>query len=118
MELQKSNDPFEANCMMSFLNNDLILLENQIPWLVLDCLFQKIMSLEEIVELPLITLVTDFFSDWWFFTEPSTRLDGTWIPLLDDGPLVLFKGIEEADDSQSEAPSSFHLKFDPSSIIF
>ncbi|KAF4367682.1 hypothetical protein G4B88_001434 [Cannabis sativa] len=76
MELQKSNDPiFETNYMMSFLNNDLILLENQIPWLVLDCLFQKIMSPEEIVELPLITLVTDFFSDWWFSTEVENNFE-------------------------------------------
>ncbi|KAM6549618.1 hypothetical protein CsatB_021294 [Cannabis sativa] len=61
-ELIGENDPiFGVNCMMSMLTHDLILLENQIPWLVLESLFKKIITPDH-VNLPLITLVTNFFN--------------------------------------------------------
>ncbi|KAF4385763.1 hypothetical protein F8388_010319 [Cannabis sativa] len=78
-ELRKSDDPiFGVNCMMASLYDDLVLLENQIPWLVLDCLFQKIVTTPEVVskdELPLTTLVTNFFSGWWFSSEVDNNYE-------------------------------------------
>ncbi|PON93748.1 hypothetical protein TorRG33x02_104510 [Trema orientale] len=54
------NDPvFSVNCMNSLLYHDLLLLENQIPWLVLKRLFDRTMNI--IVTLPLTKLVTNFF---------------------------------------------------------
>ncbi|GMN41490.1 hypothetical protein TIFTF001_010697 [Ficus carica] len=39
-KLQKNDDPvFKMSCMRQFLCHDLILLENQIPWMVLEILF-------------------------------------------------------------------------------
>ncbi|KAJ4841640.1 hypothetical protein Tsubulata_034071 [Turnera subulata] len=39
-ELVEDDDPiFHMSCMLQYLYHDLILLENQIPWLVLECLF-------------------------------------------------------------------------------
>uniref|UniRef100_A0A803QL56 Uncharacterized protein n=1 Tax=Cannabis sativa TaxID=3483 RepID=A0A803QL56_CANSA len=64
--------------MMASLCGDLVLLENQIPWLVLDCLFQKIVTTPEVVskdELPLTTLVTNFFSGWWFSSEVDNNYE-------------------------------------------
>ncbi|KAM6573208.1 hypothetical protein CsatA_017288 [Cannabis sativa] len=79
VELRKSDDPiFGVNCMMASLCGDLVLLENQIPWLVLDCLFQKIVTTPEVVskdELPLTTLVTNFFSGWWFSSEVDNNYE-------------------------------------------
>ncbi|XP_062105472.1 UPF0481 protein At3g47200-like [Humulus lupulus] len=55
-------DPiFSSNRMMILLYYDLILLENQVPWLVLDCLFKMTMTPDE--KIPLITLVTNFFDN-------------------------------------------------------
>ncbi|KAK6256295.1 hypothetical protein SCA6_017600 [Theobroma cacao] len=39
---KEQDDPiFSMSCMLQFLHHDLILLENQIPWLVLETLFEK-----------------------------------------------------------------------------
>ncbi|KAK8586973.1 hypothetical protein V6N13_085984 [Hibiscus sabdariffa] len=41
-EVKEHDDPiFSMSCMLQYLHHDLILLENQIPWLVLDFLFEK-----------------------------------------------------------------------------
>ncbi|KAK8710291.1 hypothetical protein V6N13_145623 [Hibiscus sabdariffa] len=41
-EVKELDDPiFSMSCMLQFLHHDLILLENQIPWLVLEILFEK-----------------------------------------------------------------------------
>ncbi|GMI76828.1 hypothetical protein like AT3G50120 [Hibiscus trionum] len=40
--VKEHDDPiFSMSCMMQFLHHDLILLENQIPWFVLEILFEK-----------------------------------------------------------------------------
>ncbi|XP_062105476.1 UPF0481 protein At3g47200-like [Humulus lupulus] len=60
INLNKKDDPIVgANCMTTILFHDLILLENQIPWLVLECLFE--MSITPQINVSLITLVTNFF---------------------------------------------------------
>ncbi|KAE8717103.1 putative Calcium-binding EF-hand family protein [Hibiscus syriacus] len=39
---KETDDPiFSMSCMLQYLHHDLILLENQIPWLVLETLFEK-----------------------------------------------------------------------------
>ncbi|GMN37832.1 hypothetical protein TIFTF001_042700 [Ficus carica] len=41
-KLQKDDPVFTVSCMSQLLGHDLILLENQIPWMVLELLFDKI----------------------------------------------------------------------------
>jgi hypothetical protein len=46
-ELRENNDPiFNMACMRQFLFHDLILLENQVPWMVLERLFNMTMDSE------------------------------------------------------------------------
>ena len=59
--LREEDDPiFTMSCMEAFLYHDLILLENQIPWLVLDRLFNMTKTIQR--ELPLNLLVISYFS--------------------------------------------------------
>ncbi|KAF4397452.1 hypothetical protein G4B88_027192 [Cannabis sativa] len=59
-KLREKDDPvFTVGCMFQFIQHDLILLENQIPWLVLDLLFN--MTMEDAESLK--SLVLPFFSN-------------------------------------------------------
>ena len=61
-DLVEKNDPvFAMSCLVQFLYHDLILLENQIPWLFLEILFEmtKISSIDI---KPLVELAIDFLS--------------------------------------------------------
>ncbi|KAK1568930.1 hypothetical protein Q3G72_030560 [Acer saccharum] len=63
------DDPiFSMSCLLQFLSHDLILLENQIPWLVLDHLFSLTM-------VPggksLIQLTVEFFGNIFSSNQPS-----------------------------------------------
>lgn len=66
---------FTMACMRPFLLHDLILLENQVPWMVLERLFKMTMdpSLPK-YEILLIELVK-FFLHNSFFTEPPSESD-------------------------------------------
>ncbi|GMN25227.1 hypothetical protein TIFTF001_040680 [Ficus carica] len=67
--LKEENDPiFAMSCLLQFLWHDLILLENQIPWVVLDILFN--MTLSSIDEKSLVQLAIEFFGNI-FSTEPT-----------------------------------------------
>ena len=62
-ELIQENDPiFGRLCMFHFLYHDLILLENQVPWMVLELLFNKIKDFSNVYREmpPLVTLATEF----------------------------------------------------------
>ncbi|KAM7267184.1 hypothetical protein ACFE04_009350 [Oxalis oulophora] len=64
------DDPiFTMSCMMQFLNHDLILLENQIPWSVLDCLFK--MTTMDGNSKPLDQLVIEFFGNTFSSQRPD-----------------------------------------------
>ncbi|KAJ0112231.1 hypothetical protein Patl1_03002 [Pistacia atlantica] len=68
------DDPiFSMSCLQEFLNHDLILLENQIPWLVLDCLFN--LSMPPGGGKSLIQLTLDFFSNIFSSSKPSITPD-------------------------------------------
>ncbi|XVF60070.1 hypothetical protein PTKIN_Ptkin08bG0013700 [Pterospermum kingtungense] len=53
--IEKDDPIFSMSCMFQFLRHDLILLENQIPWLVLETLFEKtkLPSEKSLIELTL-----------------------------------------------------------------
>jgi hypothetical protein len=60
-DLLKRDDPiFSKACMLQFLYHDLILLENQVPWMVIERLFNLTSSHHD--ELPLINLVLKFMN--------------------------------------------------------
>ncbi|PON95341.1 hypothetical protein TorRG33x02_088630 [Trema orientale] len=64
--LRGEDDPIiNVSCMRAFLRHDLILLENQIPWLVLDRLFDMTKTHAE-AKAPLSSLVISFFGDHLF----------------------------------------------------
>jgi hypothetical protein len=59
-ELRKEDDPiFTISCMIQFLGHDLILLENQVPWMVLEILFD--LTKDSNRDMPLCQLVANFF---------------------------------------------------------
>lgn len=63
------DDPvFTMSCLLQFLYHDLILLENQIPWIVLDCLFN--LTRGENDRKPLVQLAIEFFANM-FSSTPS-----------------------------------------------
>jgi hypothetical protein len=61
--LKIENDPiFSRSCMIHFIYHDLILLENQVPWMVLELLFEKIKD-SGVCDMPcLVSLATEFMS--------------------------------------------------------
>jgi hypothetical protein len=65
------DDPvFTMACMLQFLYHDLILLENQVPWMVLEGLFN--MTIDPIREnKPLTQLAIEFFSNIFSSTDPG-----------------------------------------------
>ncbi|XVE84133.1 hypothetical protein DITRI_Ditri16bG0145100 [Diplodiscus trichospermus] len=63
---KEGDDPiFSMSCMLQFLHHDLILLENQVPWLVLETLFEqtKLPSETNLIELTLRFFETVFTSN-------------------------------------------------------
>ncbi|PON95330.1 hypothetical protein TorRG33x02_088520 [Trema orientale] len=67
------NDPiFSMSCMLQFLYHDLILLENQIPWLVLDILFDMTKT-TSINEKPLVQLAIEFFGNLFTPRPPTVQ---------------------------------------------
>ncbi|PON95336.1 hypothetical protein TorRG33x02_088580 [Trema orientale] len=67
--LRDKCDPiFTMSCLLQFLYHDLILLENQIPWMVLEILFNK--TITSIDKKPLVELAIDFFGNI-FSTKPT-----------------------------------------------
>ncbi|KAF9666263.1 hypothetical protein SADUNF_Sadunf16G0211400 [Salix dunnii] len=95
IDLREIDDPiFNMNCMLQYLYHDLILVENQIPWLVLEHLFNKTAAAnseqstqyrfrankgDPKKETTLAHLALQFFSNIFSSNEPNTDTpyDGT-----------------------------------------
>ncbi|BFG30943.1 hypothetical protein CerSpe_172170 [Prunus speciosa] len=61
-ELQNKNDPvFNMSCMQTYLYHDLLLLENQLPWSVLECLYNLTANSPRQGGTSLTSLVLNFF---------------------------------------------------------
>ncbi|XP_042970067.1 UPF0481 protein At3g47200-like isoform X2 [Carya illinoinensis] len=68
-ELREVDDPiFTMSCMLQFLYHDLILLENQLPWMVLERLFG--LTMERRQSKPLMQLAVEFFANIFSSTPP------------------------------------------------
>ncbi|XP_023877899.1 UPF0481 protein At3g47200 [Quercus suber] len=72
VELREENDPiFSMACMPQFICHDLILLENQVPWVVLELLFNKTLDpTPNNVNKPLIEMVKSFIAS--FLIKPPS----------------------------------------------
>ncbi|XP_040996686.1 UPF0481 protein At3g47200-like isoform X1 [Juglans microcarpa x Juglans regia] len=72
-ELREKEDPiFTMSCMLQFLYHDLILLENQVPWIVLECLFN--MTKQQTHTHSLLELAIHFFGTTFSATPPTKIL--------------------------------------------
>jgi hypothetical protein len=60
--IEEDDTIFTASCMTQFLYHDLILIENQVPWMVLETLF-NLTILDSNSNEPLILLATGFLND-------------------------------------------------------
>ena len=67
------------SCILQFLFHDLILLENQIPWLVLDKLF-NLTKCTTIDKKPLVELTIDFFA--YLFTKKPPSIQSNILPTI------------------------------------
>ncbi|EOY02746.1 PREDICTED: UPF0481 protein At3g47200 [Theobroma cacao] len=71
---QDQDDPiFSMSCMLQFLYHDLILLENQLPWFVLETLFEKTKLPSETKSL--IELALLFFANMFSSHRPPIKPD-------------------------------------------
>ncbi|XP_062104586.1 UPF0481 protein At3g47200-like [Humulus lupulus] len=71
--IDKEDPIFTMSCLLQFLHHDLILLENQIPWLVLDILFN--LTKTPIDQKSLAQLAMDFFPS--LLKNKALRLDSS-----------------------------------------
>ncbi|PON61343.1 hypothetical protein PanWU01x14_147200 [Parasponia andersonii] len=116
-DLRDENDPiFKMSCLLQFLHHDLILLENQIPWLVLDTLFHLTKD-TSIDRKTLVQLAIDFFGNIFSTTQPPVqphdfdKLKGTKHILdLLRSSLVYFSNMYKAKIPWKPMPSASRLK--------
>ncbi|XVE84095.1 hypothetical protein DITRI_Ditri16bG0141900 [Diplodiscus trichospermus] len=62
---------FTMSCMLQFLSHDLVLLENQVPWLVLETLFDQTKLPSE--SMPLVELTLQFFATMFTMNPPDPK---------------------------------------------
>ena len=98
---REDNDPiFSMSCLQQFLDHDLILLENQVPWVVLERLFNKT---KEEHDMPLIELAIDFFISAFSFTEPPP-MNQTMIKDIKHIPDLIRKWMVSSTEQVEESP--------------
>ncbi|GMY13117.1 UPF0481 protein At3g47200-like [Fagus crenata] len=98
---KEDNDPiFSMSCLQQFLDHDLILLENQVPWVVLERLFNKT---KEEHDMPLIKLAIEFFISAFSFTEPPP-MNETMIKDIKHIPDLIRKWMVSSTEQVEESP--------------
>jgi hypothetical protein len=112
-ELRQKDDPvITVACISSFLSHDLALLENQVPWMVLELLFNVTKGRHD--KKPLIELVMEFFGhNFLSFIPPRTQHSSQDIKhILDLLRKWLVSSIgdeEERTSTRKHMPSATHL---------
>ena len=100
--LREDNDPiFTMSCLQQFLHHDLILLENQVPWMVLERLFN--MTKEE-HHMPLFKLAIKFFITDLSFTKPPPPMNQTMIKDIKHIPDLIRKLMVSSTEQVEESP--------------
>ncbi|PON61355.1 hypothetical protein PanWU01x14_147320 [Parasponia andersonii] len=102
-DLIQMDDPiFTVSRMLQFLYHDLILLENQIPWLVLENLFGQT-KISSVDKKPLVELAIEFFGDIFPTVRPPP------ISSLLDQPHIRCKHILDQLRNSLVLPSSIRV---------
>ncbi|XP_059451130.1 UPF0481 protein At3g47200-like, partial [Corylus avellana] len=102
-ELIEEDDPiFTESCMLQFLWHDFILLENQVPWMVIEILFNltKFSNCDK----PLILLAANFLESFLFQRLTYSRV-GIWMTTT--LPSMNIKGIKHFLDLVRKLSTSF-----------
>nr|XP_011467705.1 PREDICTED: UPF0481 protein At3g47200-like isoform X1 [Fragaria vesca subsp. vesca] len=105
---QDDHDPiFNVSCMLEYLYHDLLLIENQLPWFVLECFYNLIESDNHV---PLSTVVINFFRD--SVADPSIfsyRKSKSTIEILHIVDLIrtslVQEHVDEPEDPNAAAPT-------------
>ncbi|PQM42007.1 UPF0481 protein [Prunus yedoensis var. nudiflora] len=105
-ELQNGNDPvFNVSCMQEHLYHDLLLLENQLPWSVLECLYNLTVNSPSQRGASLTLLVLNFFrqSDADnLMLNPSFELPCQILHILDMIRAVIVSGFKETSTVEEQ----------------
>jgi hypothetical protein len=116
-QLKQKDDPVVTMaCISSFLSHDLALLENQVPWIVLEQLFNVTLGHHEIhKKKPLIQLVMEYFDHIFLSFLPPLTVDSNQdikhiLDLLRKG-LVSSIGEDQKESTSTEKhiPSATYL---------
>ncbi|ONI05924.1 hypothetical protein PRUPE_5G029100 [Prunus persica] len=98
-EPQHENDPiFNVSCMRTYLCHDLLLLENQLPWSVLECLYNLTANSLSQRGASLTSLVLNFFKQSVvdnLMLNPSFELPCQILHILDLIRAVIVSGFKE-----------------------
>ncbi|KAI5327487.1 hypothetical protein L3X38_026883 [Prunus dulcis] len=98
-EPQNENDPiFNVSCMRTYLCHDLLLLENQLPWSVLECLYNLTANSLSQRGASLTSLVLNFFRQSVvdnLMLNPSFELPCQILHILDLIRAVIVSGFKE-----------------------
>lgn len=98
---REDNDPiFSMSCLPQFLYHDLILLENQVPWMVLERLFNKT---KEEHDMPLIKLAIKIFSLFFSVTKPPP-MNQTMIKNIKHIPDLIRKWMVSSTEQVEGSP--------------
>ncbi|KAM3713338.1 hypothetical protein ACJW30_01G249800 [Castanea mollissima] len=94
-KLRGVDDPiFNMLSMHQFLYHDLILLENQIPWMVLEHLFNLTKDPTHDKPLTLIELAREFFADYFLTKPASGKIGKIYWTLLPSATSLVEAGVK------------------------
>ncbi|KAF3435211.1 hypothetical protein FNV43_RR22298 [Rhamnella rubrinervis] len=114
-DLRSKDDPiFNMACMHKYLYHDLLLLENQLPWFILETLFNLIKPNDH-KNFSLIELVLNFFRTYFSMTnryETRFRMDIENLHILDLIRHVLVSSYSDADHTSTSIDKAVEDKPD------
>ncbi|KAK9928028.1 hypothetical protein M0R45_025185 [Rubus argutus] len=83
------DDPvMSRGCMLEVVDRDLFLLENQIPWMVLDRLY-RMTSFPNRKTMPLTQIAVMYFNSNGYITRQSSKMSSCWRPSLEKSKHIL-----------------------------
>ncbi|XP_008238185.1 PREDICTED: UPF0481 protein At3g47200-like [Prunus mume] len=107
-ELLNENDPvFDVSCMQEHLYHDLLLLENQLPWSVLECLYNLTANSPNQKDDSLTSLVLSFFRQSeadCLMLNSSFKLPVKILHILDLIRAVIVSGLDEEELQKKKLP--------------
>ncbi|KAL6279538.1 hypothetical protein ACE6H2_016419 [Prunus campanulata] len=105
-DLQNENDPvFNMSCMQEHLYHDLLLLENQLPWSVLECLYNLTANSPSKGDASLSSLVLNFFRQNDadnLMLNPSFEVPVKILHVLDLIRTVIVSGFKETSSVEEQ----------------